>query len=284
MTIGSTIRNRRKQLGITQEQLAQAVYVSPQAVSQWETEKTVPDAFNLVAIAKTLNMSKAELVAKLTDNDSADKLPWTVRDNFYSVDNMQRKLKRFAAEENLAETERAIEFAAKAHAGQLRKASVFSDAQVPYIFHPYAIACHAHALGIHDDTVLATALLHDVCEDCGIGVDELPFNAEVRDAVARLSKPRDKKDYVAEAYYAAIADNSTAAIVKVLDRCNNLSTMMASFTIERVVSYVSETEEFIIPLLDAIKERYPEYNDAAFTIKYQIYSTIESVKAAVMRL
>ena len=70
---------------------------------------------------------------------------------------MRRKLKRFAAEEGLAQTARAIDYAYDAHAGQVRKPSVFSDAQVPYIFHPFVMACHAHALGIRDDAVLACA-------------------------------------------------------------------------------------------------------------------------------
>ena len=183
-----------------------------------------------------------------------------------------------------SQTDRAIDFAYEAHAGQVRKPSVLSDEKVPYIFHPFVMACHAHALGIRDDAVLATALLHDVCEDCGIASDDLPFSDDVRRAVALLTKPASKEDYSPEAYYGAIAENGTAAIVKALDRCSNVSTMMASFPVCKVVSYMEETERNVIPLLDVIKKRYPEYYDAAFAIKYQIYSTIESIKAAIMRL
>ena len=284
MSIGELIRNRRKQLKMTQEELAAAVYVTPQAVSQWENGKTVPDILNFSIIAGVLKLSKAELVGELAGELGAQKPPWTVRDSFYSIDNMRRKLKQFAAEDGLAQMDRAIDFAYDSHAGQVRKPSVFSDAQVPYIFHPFVIACHAHALGIRNDAVLSTALLHDVCEDCGIDVDDLPFSDDVREAVALLTKLPHEKGYSAEAYYAAIADNPTAAIVKALDRCSNVSTMMASFSIERIVAYVDETERYVIPLLDVIKERYPAYYDAAFVIKYQIYSTIESIKAAIMRL
>ena len=280
MSIGELIRDRRKQLGMTQEELAQSVWVTPQAVSQWENGKTVPDPFNLSAIADALKMGKAELVGEL----DANRPPWIVRDSFYSVENMRRKLKQFAAEDALEQTARAIDYAYEAHAGQVRKPSVFSDAQVPYIFHPYVMACHAHALGIRDDVVLATALLHDVCEDCGIEPDDLPFDADVREAVALLTKPASKEAYSPDVYYAAISENGTSAIVKAFDRCSNVSTMMASFPVDKVVSYVDETERYVIPLLDTIKKRYPEYYDAAFVIKYQIYSTVEGIKAAIMRL
>lgn len=37
ITIGKSIAALRKQKGITQEQLAEAISISPQAVSKWET-------------------------------------------------------------------------------------------------------------------------------------------------------------------------------------------------------------------------------------------------------
>ena len=280
MAIGDVIRNRRRQLGMTQEELAQAVFVTPQAVSQWENGKTTPDILSLPSIAEALKIRKAELIGGI----DADRPAWSVRDSFFAAENMGRKLRAFAEEDGLPQTARAIDYVCRAHEGQFRKPSVFSEAQVPYVFHPYVMACHAHALGIRDDAVLATTLLHDVCEDCGIVPDEMPFSDDVRAAVALLTKPADKSGFSLEEYYAAIAANPTAAIVKALDRCSNVSTMMASFPVSRIIEYVDETEAYVLPLLDTIKRDYPEYCDAAFVIKYQIYSTIESVKAAVMRL
>lgn len=55
--------------------------------------------------------------------------------------------------------------------------------------------------------------------------------------------------------------------------------MAASFTVERMARYISETEENILPLLDEIKSRYLEWNDAAFLLKYQILSLLETQKA-----
>ncbi len=50
MTIGVKIQNLRKQRGLSQEQLAEAVGVSRQAVSKWEAEQSVPDIDKIILI------------------------------------------------------------------------------------------------------------------------------------------------------------------------------------------------------------------------------------------
>lgn len=50
MTIGEKIQNLRKQRGMSQEQLAEALGVSRQAVSKWEAEQSVPDIDKIISI------------------------------------------------------------------------------------------------------------------------------------------------------------------------------------------------------------------------------------------
>lgn len=50
MTVGLKIQNLRKQRGLSQEQLAEAVGVSRQAVSKWEAEQSVPDIDKIILI------------------------------------------------------------------------------------------------------------------------------------------------------------------------------------------------------------------------------------------
>ncbi len=50
MTIGTRIQNLRKQRGMSQEQLAEALGVSRQAVSKWEAEQSVPDIDKIISI------------------------------------------------------------------------------------------------------------------------------------------------------------------------------------------------------------------------------------------
>jgi GTP pyrophosphokinase len=148
------------------------------------------------------------------------------------------------------------------------------------------MACHAHALGIREDKILATILLHDVCEDCGVAPEELPFSEEVREAVRLLSfqaKPGETRTEAKKRYYAAIAENRIARIVKILDRCNNISTMASSFTQKKLVAYVNETETYVMPMLEEAKYAIPEYADAFYLLKYHMRSVLESIKAMATR-
>ena len=59
--MGAKIRALRKQKGISQEVLAQALGVSFQAVSKWETATTLPDVALIPAIASFFGVSTDEL-------------------------------------------------------------------------------------------------------------------------------------------------------------------------------------------------------------------------------
>ena len=43
MTFGQRIRALRRDAGLTQENLAELLSISPQAVSRWETDAAMPD-------------------------------------------------------------------------------------------------------------------------------------------------------------------------------------------------------------------------------------------------
>ncbi len=199
---------------------------------------------------------------------------------------MYRRLERVSREEGLTETMRALPYAREKHAGQFRKAEWGTTERIPYLIHPLLMACHAHALGLTDDRILTVILLHDVCEDCGVLPEELPFSDEVKLSVALLTKKPDPELSKAEntaLYYQALSLDPVASIVKILDRCNNVSTMARCFSREKMISYINETEEWVLPLMQQFKYDYTEYSDAAFIVKYHILSVIESLKVMLMR-
>ena len=57
MNISDRIQSLRKAKGITQEQLADAVGVSRQAVSKWEAEQSMPDLERVVAMAEYFDVT-----------------------------------------------------------------------------------------------------------------------------------------------------------------------------------------------------------------------------------
>ena len=63
-TLGKRIAYHRKRLGMTQEQLAQRVGVSAQAVSKWENNLSCPDITILPELASIFGISVDELLGR----------------------------------------------------------------------------------------------------------------------------------------------------------------------------------------------------------------------------
>ena len=62
MNLGDKIKECRKQAGLSQEQLAERLNVSRQAITKWETNKGIPDIANLIAISDEFGLSLDELI------------------------------------------------------------------------------------------------------------------------------------------------------------------------------------------------------------------------------
>lgn len=63
MTIGKRIGLLRRQKGLTQEELANHMGVSPQAVSKWENDQTCPDISALPKLAQLFGVTVDELLS-----------------------------------------------------------------------------------------------------------------------------------------------------------------------------------------------------------------------------
>lgn len=62
MELAEHIKHYRKELGLSQEDLAERIYVSRQSVSNWETGKTYPDIHTLLLLADVFDTSLDTLV------------------------------------------------------------------------------------------------------------------------------------------------------------------------------------------------------------------------------
>jgi len=60
--VGKNIKKIRTELNMTQEELAEKISVTRQAVSNWETEKTQPDIETLERISEVLGVTIEELI------------------------------------------------------------------------------------------------------------------------------------------------------------------------------------------------------------------------------
>lgn len=57
MTFGEKLKEARKNIGLSQEELAEIIGVSRAAVAKWESNKGLPDIENLKTVAKLLDVS-----------------------------------------------------------------------------------------------------------------------------------------------------------------------------------------------------------------------------------
>ena len=268
VSIGSNIRSFREENQLTQEKLADAIGVSFQAVSAWERDEYLPDTANLLKLAETMDVSVSSIV-----EDKAG--TFRTKDVIYNWEHMKTFVKTTARNLKMENTLKAVDFAVEAHEGQKRKKS-----DTPYIYHPLNMACHALSMGIKEDEIIAAILLHDVIEDCKKTLDELPVNYESREIVRLMTCQKttdENREEILDEYYGALADNPKAALVKCIDRCNNLTTMSWGLSRERIYRMIRETEHYYPALLKAIKST-PEYNDAAWLLQYQIESMLDIYK------
>ncbi|MBQ8332774.1 MAG: helix-turn-helix domain-containing protein [Clostridia bacterium] len=68
-TFGEKLRNHRKHLGLSQENVAEKIGVSAQAVSKWENGECLPDCFNLKSLGETYGVSLDILLETETTRD-----------------------------------------------------------------------------------------------------------------------------------------------------------------------------------------------------------------------
>ncbi len=209
-------------------------------------------------------------------HESNDIARMQLMDSMFSVEYMYKRVEDMAGELQLTETAAALPLMRRAHQGQVRK----GKGRIPYIVHPLTMACHAFATGITSDSLIAALLLHDVVEDTEVTLEDLQVSDRTKAAVALVTKDglKSQKDY-----YADIATDSIATMVKLFDRCNNISTMTTGFDNAKIISYMAETEKYVFPLIDTVKEKYQTYYNQAFLLKYQMLAVMQSISTTLQK-
>ena len=269
-TISQRIRDARMAKRLSQEQLGAKLGVSFQAVSSWETGKFIPDSEHMAALSKVLDLSLDALFAE-------GKKDWKLNPVNFDADHMFTFVKGRAQMKNFPQTLALLNILREAHGAQERR-SKYGFTTI-YMVHPLTMACHALAMGLEDDNVIAACLAHDMAEDAKIPVNELPVNERVREAVRLVTKdPQFRKEPAWEKpYYENIRKNPLACMVKCLDRVNNVAGMADAYSREWMIRYTEETDRYYPALLDAIK-KVPTWNNAWWLLRYQLQTMLEAFK------
>lgn len=193
----------------------------------------------------------------------------------YNIDKMITYLRGFFQGADMLESMKALGFAQEKHAGQTRKGS-----NLPAVIHPLQMACYAVALGIKDDHVVATILLHDVCEDTGFSVSALPFSKDVVRGVRYMTfsmHPGEEKTDAKKRYFKELLESRAALICKAIDRYNNLSSMLGALDEEAIIKNIKETDELLLPVLKEAKEKWPELSNLLYILRENIRSVNDNL-------
>ena len=85
-TMGAMIANRRKELGMTQKELADQLGITDKAVSKWERDLACPDIQTIPKLAELLNVSLEELMSGVAPQEEpVREINFTIRISMRAV-------------------------------------------------------------------------------------------------------------------------------------------------------------------------------------------------------
>jgi len=164
-------------------------------------------------------------------------------------------IRRSCDDSDLKLIEDAYQMAKECHKDQKRRSGE------PYIIHPLCVAIILAGMDM-DTATIAAALLHDVVEDTGIGLDDIErrFGAEIAslvDGVTKLtniSYDMTKIERQAEnlrKMFVAMAKDIRVVLIKLADRLHNMRTMQYQSR-EKQIEKARETLDIYSPIADRL--------------------------------
>jgi len=172
----------------------------------------------------------------------------------------------------------AQEFAQTYHAGTRK------DGVTPEMDHQVQVAHYVRTLHEHllyPEETIATAFLHDVREDYDVSDEEIRerFGDRVADAVAAMTKTFRGTARDPDVVFEQIAGDPIASIAKGADRIHNQHTAFGVFTAEKICDYITETEEYFLPMLRSARTRYTRQEPVYENLKFVLVSQVRLLRA-----
>lgn len=173
---------------------------------------------------------------------------------------------------------RAMDCAENLHRG------VRKDGVTPEFSHQVWIANFIRTLTPHlakPEAAVAIGLLHDAGEDYGLTLETMirDFGEDIAQPTWRLTKIRNGLKLPNDVYYAGIAEDPLASLVKGVDRTHNIGSMVGVFTHAKQVEQIEETRAFVLPMLKIARRRFPEQELAYENLKQILLTRISLIEA-----
>ena len=85
MTLGENLQRLRKARGLSQDEVAQKLYLSRQSVSKWENNQAEPGVENLKVLARLYGVTIDELVGNMLEADGPEEDCWPQPADLFSL-------------------------------------------------------------------------------------------------------------------------------------------------------------------------------------------------------
>lgn len=178
---------------------------------------------------------------------------------------------------------RAMEFGLQYHKGKRKGGD-------PEFIHQLQIVSYLRTIPTIEDkdieNLLAAAFLHDVSEDYGVSIEEITdrFGWAVGHLVSLMTKDFRGNKISKDNYFKSLSGDALGALLKGADRISNQNSMIGVFSLERMKSYIEETETYIIPMLKDARRLVSEHEEAFENEKLILQTQIVAIKEIIRLL
>lgn len=172
---------------------------------------------------------------------------------------------------------KAMEYALTYHKG------VRKDGLTPEFYHQLSMSHYARVfepLLIYKEETYGTIFLHDIPEDYYVSYEELKalFGEMMADTSMQLNKMDGDRKISNDEYFRFMHKDPIVSVCKGIDRINNFQTMVNVFSASSQLGYITETEQFIMPMLKKAKRLFPEQEAIYENMKVMLLNQLEFVK------
>jgi (p)ppGpp synthase/HD superfamily hydrolase len=184
---------------------------------------------------------------------------------------------------------RALNMAEKYHFKRTDTGEVLQfrkDLETPEFHHQVRIALTVTTFCdlIDLEGTIITGLLHDTSEDYGVSREELTkqFGHDISNSIWLTTKKFRGEVKNKDEFFRDLREDFRASIVKGVDRYENFQSMIGVFNLPKQNSYISEGEDYFLPMLDDADSNFPEQHASYMSIRHRLKDQIAIIKSHIL--
>ncbi len=163
------------------------------------------------------------------------------------------------------------------------------DGTTPEFVHQLSQIQHVRSLaGITPEDleiIICTIALHDLPEDKRYGIQWVysEFGQPVGVPVEKMSKTYfgEQAEQSPERYYFDIGNDPHASISKGADRVHNHASMPGVFKVEKMLDYMTESDDYVLPMLKQARKNFPHQEIAYTALRHRLREQMYLIRSCL---